>query len=396
MLLLVSAGMAQAQSAAEPRTWTNLEGKTIQATFVQTTGTEVSIRMENGQVAKVPLSTLSAVDQEYVKLLAAASSTPSMGSSSTASAVNSSSNGWPTEAIKVDPKSLVVTPGLQSEAERRYHYATDSFEYIAFAPLAGSVINDVAADFELTKVGLARLPWGWKPHPEKTERYQIYLTETNDDYIRMGGDDRSSAATKDGKTFIRFSAIGLKKLGARYAFDLRQKDTERIISMTIRELMWEERLLMVPALHIGMEGFMRYIAYQNNGTLKFTDLESNLKKQVKVLVSYGVLPSGERMLRALREGWQERRTNADKLIYENQLDGLMLFYFFGYLDGDKSGAGLHEYFRTVVSETALRDAKRGTDTPRSKELIEKLVRERDDTQLLEELTKAFAPLGIKL
>jgi len=47
------------------RTWTNTQGKKIQATLVDTDGTTVKLRLPNDNEAEVPLTGLSAEDQKY-------------------------------------------------------------------------------------------------------------------------------------------------------------------------------------------------------------------------------------------------------------------------------------------------------------------------------------------
>ncbi len=42
-----------AQTPAPPRTWTTTEGKTFQATLVGVQGTQVTVRLGNGQLAAI-------------------------------------------------------------------------------------------------------------------------------------------------------------------------------------------------------------------------------------------------------------------------------------------------------------------------------------------------------
>jgi hypothetical protein len=58
---------------APPRIWTTTEGRTFQATLVGVQGTQVTVRLANGQLAAIGLPRLSPADQAYVKGLAAPS-----------------------------------------------------------------------------------------------------------------------------------------------------------------------------------------------------------------------------------------------------------------------------------------------------------------------------------
>ena len=53
----------------EPFTWTSSDGKTIQARFLALEGESVSLLLENGKKATVPLSRLNSESQEQAKKL---------------------------------------------------------------------------------------------------------------------------------------------------------------------------------------------------------------------------------------------------------------------------------------------------------------------------------------
>lgn len=66
-------------AAASPlaaRTWTNTEGRTIEADFVALKGETVTLKAANGQSYEVPLASLSAADQSFAKEQAAAPAAP--------------------------------------------------------------------------------------------------------------------------------------------------------------------------------------------------------------------------------------------------------------------------------------------------------------------------------
>lgn len=75
LLLLLTYSAAQAQ-ALHP--WTDLQGRTLQASFVKSDGTTVTINW-NGQVVPIPLATLAPASQELAKKLAAEAAFGSVG-----------------------------------------------------------------------------------------------------------------------------------------------------------------------------------------------------------------------------------------------------------------------------------------------------------------------------
>jgi hypothetical protein len=59
-------GSAAGQSS-EQRTFTSAQGKTVQAKLVAVQGVNVTIETANGQKFTLPVASLSAADQEYLK-----------------------------------------------------------------------------------------------------------------------------------------------------------------------------------------------------------------------------------------------------------------------------------------------------------------------------------------
>lgn len=397
ILTVIVGGNGLYAQANESRVWTDAQGRTVRASMVSTSGDQVVLQLESGAQSAVSVATLSPQDQAYIR---AFSQAPAMPPVTAPAATPAATPGvtmdlaWPQETITVVPKSIEVTPGVQSDETRRYHYQSGSFEFISFAPLAGTVITAVAADFELIKTAVTHLPWGWEPKPRDGGRFKIYLTETEADYLEMGGSDNTSGFTKDGKSYIKFSSLGLKKVGTRYAFDARQKEPGRVVGMTLREMMWDKRGLMYPWTASGLENLMQHVAYQDNGTVRFTGLETSIKKAIKERSGSKAEPDVTRLLRRLRQDWSVDRGNSNQFLIEDHLDSMMLMYYFGFLDGDGSGAALHAYFRDIGLSIARKDFRNYRD--KGTELMNTLLAGRDDATLAEEIRQKYRSIGIKL
>ena len=67
VFIILSALLCTAILQAEPRTFTNTEGKSIKAELVSVEGESAVLKLENLSVAKVPLTSLSKADEAYVK-----------------------------------------------------------------------------------------------------------------------------------------------------------------------------------------------------------------------------------------------------------------------------------------------------------------------------------------
>jgi hypothetical protein len=314
---------------------------------------------------------------------------------------------WP-GPLAVNPKAVVVTQGQQDAANRKFHYQTGSFGFICNAPLAGSVMQEVAADFELTRAALVAMPWGWQPKPKEGTLFKIYLTETDADYIALGGSDSTSAGSKDDYIFLKFSAMGLKKVGPRYAFDSKQKEEGQVINMTSFLLLGEITSYVHPWANLGIGRLMRDVAY-HRGVIRFNGLEPAMRALLKDEASKGVNVDLQRLITYMRTQWSQRRTDVRQIRMENNLDGLLLVYYFGFMDGDGSGAGLHAYYADAVREAldlrAYKDTSGASERPvsslrREEETVERLnqfiLKGRDDATLAAEMAAKFRGLGVKL
>jgi hypothetical protein len=384
--------------SAEMRVWTNQQGRTVKAAFVEMRGTMVVLLLENGTQTQVPMGTLAGSDQIYLQTMHGAAE-PGKPGVTPAVALT-----WPS-AVTVDPKSLVIVQGEQDEAGRNYHYQCGPFEFIAKAPLAGTVMKEVGADFELTRSVFAALPWGWHPKPPQGPFFKIYLTETDEDFILLGGIEGSAAGSQDDYAFVKFSAIGLKKVGAKYAYDARQRVEGQVVGMTTRLLIGDMRNLLQPWAALGMEKLLRTVAY-HNGSISFTGLASRLKAEVKNDLASGAKLDLKGLVEMVRSPWSEQRNNARQLRVQNYLNSVLLVYYFGFLEGQ--GAGLHQYFRDVSEEAmAWREyretgGKSGRPQYRGKTseeialiFLDKLLAGRDDVKLAADLAAGFGGMGIK-
>jgi hypothetical protein len=81
-------------------------------------------------------------------------------------------------------------------------------------------------------------------------------------------------------------------------------------------------------------------------------------------------------------------------------DGLLLVYYFGFLDGDGKGTRLHQYYQRIAQES-LAARTPGAAPPvntaaRAQELIETIVAGRTDAQLHDDLVARFRAIGVKI
>jgi hypothetical protein len=152
---------------------------------------------------------------------------------------------------------------------------------------------------------------------------------------------------------------------------------------------WDYLTNMAPWALNGLEKFSRDVAYQSNGTIKFVGLANDLKRYLKEQEKYAQ-PNVPRMLKYLREDWKTRDNGPSKqAAYNRNLDATLLMYYFGFLEGDGTGAKLHEYFRAAFQQ-------RGSYRTDLKAMLDKLTSGRDDAKLGADITEKFRSINLKV
>lgn len=403
--LLICTSRLSAQSSAGARTWVDQTGRTLRAQLLAVQGANVVLRLENNTNATVPLARFSAPDQAYVTQWAKSAGSPE-------TKANTSSLTWP-ESVTVDAKNLQILNGDQNAEARRFVYQTGSFQFTSNAPLTGTVMREIAGDFELVRALYSKLPWGWEPKPEGGgPLFFAMLHETEKDYIDAGGGDNSSGWSKDGIIFTKFSSLGLKKVGERYARDAKLDRDGEMISLINRLIMGGMRDLALPWSAMGLERFLEDVVYRN-GAFQFAKPERGLKELIAENEKRKITPNVDDMIKFLHGTWEEDRgREVVEIRQRNYFNGAMLIYYFGYMDGDGSGARLHRYFQAMARDaTAWRNylaARKAGNTsvpnprPNTKfsdwamDLNKHIIDNRTDEKLKEDMVAKFKAIGIKM
>lgn len=402
-IFVILTGCLLAQAPAGMRVWTDQTGRKLNAQIVNVQGDSVVMLLENKTQATVPISRFSAADQAYVSEWVQTSPVAAV----------SAGMKWPA-SVTVDPKSLEIINGEQNEAARSFVYRSGYFQFTSNAPLTGTVMREIASDFELVRQLFAQLPWGWKPKPEGGGTFFLAnLYETEQDFIAAGGDDQSSGWSKDGLIFTKFSSLGLKKVGSRYARDNKLNREGEMIGLITRLVMGDMRDLALPWSALGLESLLEDGAYKN-GSFQLANPERGLKNIIAERTGRGVPLDVKHMIDLLHQLWSEDRGNqVVDIRIRNYLHGAMLVYYFGYLDDKGDGARLHRYFEAMAHDATLwrnytEARKAGNNSVRNPkpntkfedwamELSNKYIIDgRTDQQLREDMVAKFRAIGIKL
>ncbi len=230
IITLAATCIFAASSFGEMRTWTNTQGKTMDAEFVSLDKDKVSLTTKAGKKIKIPVKSLSQEDQDFIKELTAEKA-PKLG--------HNYDNEW--------PKTTKVVEGFEAEMIQEgpdeYIYETPHFKFICDTKIGKSVIKQLALLFEATHEANRCIPIGNIRAHRKDLKFPAYLYEKQSDYLAKGGMEGSagifmgnSNPNDAGKTLVPFDSLGVKKAGKSYIVD-RSKSSRTLIHELTHQLM---------------------------------------------------------------------------------------------------------------------------------------------------------------
>lgn len=168
VVIVFTAGFAAAQAPGY-RTFTNAQGKAIQARFVSLSGDQVTIEMAGGQTFTLAVSQFSAADQDYIKQAAARPA-------SSGKLFSGPNDKLPPEAV-----NEVVGHPLFTEA----------------------AIWEASADEVAARLGL--------PPESRTKTSSSFRSYTKDDYLMFGAHPYSVAMYAENDRVTNFSLVFANK-----------------------------------------------------------------------------------------------------------------------------------------------------------------------------------------
>jgi len=343
-ILLALWGFAIAPAAA--RSWTNLQGRVIEAELVAADATAVSLKLKEGNVVSVPLASLSAADRAFV-----ATAKP-------AKPLNNRT--WP-DTVQV-PTAELEKVELVPTGGKNFVYRSPAFEFSSEAKLLPSLIKEVARTFEATKRLVEALPWGIECRPPAgRERYLAALYENRASYIAAGGPENSGGVymTRDMTFRIPFESLGIRKLGESYTRDADFSNDTLVHELT-HQLM-HDYLPFLP--HWAVEGsaeFTEMMPYKA-GTFRVGSHEKGLKDYLGGRRAAVKLPRLSELFRMTSTTWAKESAlpatlpefkSRQQELYEQSA---LLVYYFNFLDGEGPHQGQRwlRFFDAVREEMSL-------------------------------------------
>lgn len=386
-LSLLSAVLGGAALAHEGvRTWTDVDGRKVEAAYLSHDEKSVTMRLSGGQEANVPLERLSHQDMEFLEELGKASGGEAAGEE----ALNWDAP-WP-ETIDLGGEPTIEVVEENAE-ERRFIYISDHYRFTSDVRLSKQVVSTFADMFEATQLFCRSLPLGMDGGRKREGRYDILLFETFESYVEAGGPPTSAGVFIGRKNLVMvpLTSLGVKKVGSGY-----MRDRSRDDGILVHELVHQ----LTPPVYFRpgargwfTEGIAEYGRRTPYGYGRFK-VKGNLDDIREKVIAYGkdrtygralgeeiAAPPLERFM--LMDYGEFTAGDAN---FNYGFATLLAVYFFE-LDGEGDAARMKAFLK------ALREA--GPKTP-PRELLEPLLDGRSFEELQEDISKAWKSKGVKI
>jgi hypothetical protein len=210
-------------AALEARTWTDVQGRKIEAEFVSATATDVTLKLASGKDATLPLNRLSQEDLAYIRESAAeGGNKDAKPDPKTAEKEGDGLNfddPWPqTIRFSEDPQIEVVA---EDKEQKRFIYESAHYRFVCDVRLSQQVVKGFAVMFESTYQYCRALPLAISGGGKTEGKYQILLFETKESYVQAGGPPTSAGVFMSGKNVVMvpLTSLGVRQVGSGYMLD---------------------------------------------------------------------------------------------------------------------------------------------------------------------------------
>ncbi|MFZ4764293.1 MAG: hypothetical protein ACOYMN_05005 [Roseimicrobium sp.] len=335
-----TSAIAQAP-AAQSRTWTDAQGRTMQATLVRIEGTNAVFQMANGQALTFPVAKLSAADQSFIN-----TTTTTPPTASAAAPRPQAKRAWPA-SVEVPIRSIEISAIEEEALAKRCIYRSEAFEFLAQDKLAGSVMKEIARTFEATRALLMALPWGIDPKPPvDAGRFQAKFYETRTSYIAEGAPPNSGGVymSRDRTFRIPFQSLGLVMRGKTWYKD--ENYTNDTIIHEITHQLMHDYLAFLPMWVIeGSAEYTEMLPYKA-GVFQCAAHERGIKEYIRQADAQDVTPADINIVTHLKmteEDWGNIASQSSSGQFRLYFGSCLLVYYFCHLDGDGQGTRFIKY-----------------------------------------------------
>jgi hypothetical protein len=383
LLYYAVAGALLSLSMVQARTWTDVRGRKIDAEMVGKTETSVTVLLK-GKETKIPLSKLSEEDREFVKNWNKQSTpvaTPSVD------VEKLFAQEWP-RLVSID---LDIEITEEEGEDGSFIYRSPNYEFVSNAKLSKVPVKRFSVLFEATRAYVQQLPYANKKAYQEGKRYQVFLFDTEEAYVRAGGPQGSAGVYISNKDIIMVpcQSLGLIKRGSSWALDYDR--TNKTLPHEITHQLTDRDYYAEGARGWFSEGFAEYVAATPYRSGKFS--VSKAPSYIEEYVTYFAKADN----RGRNLGDEITAPNLEDFMTMSYQDfayagnanfnyglGALLVTYFNHYDGEGEAENIKNFLR------ALKQGKKG------KEALEVLRAGRSWDELEEDVTKGWRKRGVKI
>lgn len=375
--------------AAEVRTWTDIQNRKIEATYVRAEGQTVILKLKDGREVPYPLAKLSTDDGKYVEQTRTQTPTeaPVKEPDDTSKTPNFDTP-WP-ERVKFSEDPEINT--VEEDADKkRFIYESANYRYVCDARLGKTVVKSFAVMFEATHLYCRTMPLGINGGTKENGKHQILLFREFEDYVKAGGLPGSAGVFISGRNVVMvpLESLGVKPMGSGFMPD-RDKDNNTLPHELTHQL--------TPGIYFAKgalgwfsEGIAEYVASTPYRSGAFS-VRGNQKDIFDYVTAHG---SKEKGGRALGTKIQVPALKTFMLMPYSQFSGptanfnygmgLLITTYFLHMDGEGDGKRI---------KTFLKALHEGKDAEKSLDI---LLDGRTFEKLQEDIVKAWKRKGVDL
>ncbi len=260
---------------------------------------------------------------------------------------------WPADAVAGNYDVRVLSEDRASGATT---YASPHFEMASDVKLPISVVRDLAAVFEATRVAVRTLPLGLDAAPEP-KVYRVMFFSNATDYGMAGGAGGTGGFFNGEYMLLLLPNLGIQKstngltlAHQEHLFVLKHEVTHQIMAP------WSGYLPVW--LREGLAECIAATPYVR-GRYTFTSFDAAIRdyllkwRKTKDQRSLRLIPTGKLMALSGEE-WQQQVTAL--AAYDHYNSAALLTHWFLHYDGAGDASGLAEYFTALTKRTPPADA----------------------------------------
>ncbi len=372
-------------AACEARTWTDVDGRKIEADLVEIGKNEVTLKLANGKTSKVPIPRLSTADKAYL-IEEALDPRPKGAAVAVKTAKCQGFEAfWPSASqCSLDLKIDVIS---EDAPKHRFVYHSAHFEFICNAQLRPKVVAGFASLFEGTHEYLRVLPLNHRLTSTPT-KLRVVLFDTMEGYFAAGGPPGSAGVCAGSGArsiiLVPLESLGVRKVPGKDEFGVDPKQTNTVLAHELTHALMEDE---VKAASWYIEGSAEYVRLTPFTTGRYRIAE-NRDAIVAGVTGYGKRNDGGRALGKkipmppLSEFMEQPYPAFVANPQFNYGMATLLTYYFYHLDGRRDAARIKAYVK------ALQDGEEETEARK------KLLDGREWQQLEADFTAGMKTLGL--